>query len=260
LQIFAKIFRIILYMFSHINNALLQIFLACFANFYFSLLISHTNMKTIVFLLGLASILITVQGGVINHPKDANCDVAKFKLCSAYFAAELGIQNLNKNSTLLAFTMSQLLKTRGLDGQKQICKAGKDLRKCAGDQYAACMDLDFLKSQGVSPEDATVFDVLSKQELYICTTGWDVVTKNWDCIQKVSEASEKYLQQCVIDMTKHIQDDPKNLCKYLQQMTDCYDAPYKKSCAPTVPDTLCESIKFSLEPVIPQCTITCPKA
>jgi len=214
-------------------------------------------MKTAIFCFGLIFALTQVQAGVI---KNTNCDAAKFKLCTAYFAAQLGIQNLNKNSTVLTLAISQLLKTKGLDGQKQLCNAGKTLKKCAGDQYDACMSLAFLESQGVTPEDATVFDILSNQELYICTTGWPVITKNWDCIAKVSTASEKYLQQCVADMTKHIQDDPSNLCKYLQQMTDCYSAPFKTACDPAVPAAMCESIKFSMAPVIPQCPITCPKA
>jgi len=215
-------------------------------------------MKSIIFFLGTAFVLTLVQGHVININRNVQCDAVEFKTCVATFASQFGIKNLNKNVTLLALTMAELVKNQGLDGYKHICSAGKNLKQCVGPQYDSCMSKDFLISQGVSAADALGFESLSDQETYICTTGWDVLSKNYDCIQKVTEESQQYFGQCIATMIDNITKDPAHACKYTQEMSDCYAVPFKKACDPAVFQEMCHVIEMAFKPSYPQCTFTCP--
>lgn len=216
-------------------------------------------MKAIIFFLGITFVLTQVHCGVINSPKNVACDAAKFQACIQTFASQFGIKNFDKNVTVYAKAISQLVQNKGLEGLKQACNAGKDLKTCIGDQYDSCLTKDFLVSQGVSLDNALGFESLASEGNYACTDGLNVISQNFDCIENVIIKNAKYFEQCIKDMVKNIEQDPDNPCKYLQELPGCYLVPYKKACHSSVSDVMCQIIKLAMKPAFPQCTITsCP--
>jgi hypothetical protein len=206
---------------------------------------------------GLAVLLTVVQGGVITGGKNAQCDNQKFSTCTDGFAKALGLPEMPTDATVIVKQIASIIGKEGLAGQQKICKALLNMKACLGDQYDSCISMAYLESIGEKPEDAGIFVTLASQENYMCTTGWDTFSKNWDCIADVSAKNYQKLAQCQTDYSKNMQKDPANACKYNQQMDDCYSAPYKAACVSAVYDLMCNSIKVGLVSVFPQCSITC---
>jgi len=195
------------------------------------------------------------KGAVLN----ADCDFHKVVSCTDAFAEEIGLTPMRADPNIIVKKIEEIVQKEGLDGQKKICGIFQNLRTCFGDQYSTCVSMAYLESLGESAQDAATFVVLGNQEKYICTTGWDVSSKNWNCIDKVTKKSQQILAKCQSDYKKSVEQDPKNVCKYTQNMIDCYDAPFKKACIPAVHSTMCDSMKTSFAQILPQCSITCSK-
>jgi len=210
---------------------------------------SKLKMKTLaVVVIGLA-FLAVVQA--------APCDKQKFQQCSDSLAKDLGITG-TADVIILIQKMLDLVLKEGLDGQKKVCTGMKNLKTCLGDQYDSCMSVSYLTSVGIGQEVAIDAVMLAYQQLYVCTTGWDVVSKNWDCLNDVTKKNQDYFKKCLADASAQIAKDPSNACKYIQGYVDCYNDPFKKACVPEVAQVQCESVKVGFAQVLPQCTLNCP--
>jgi len=216
-----------------------------------SFALDHLKMKALL-VVGLA-IFAVAHGGVIN----AKCDDQKFQTCTTTFAKDLGLTEMPTDSKVLVSTLIELLKSKGLDGQKEICKGVQDLKTCLGDQYSTCISVTYLQSIGEKVEDAETFVTLAAQENYMCTTGFDVISKNWQCIADVGKKNVDYFAKCQTDYRKNMQQDPKNICKYDQQFVDCHDGPYQKACVADVRNTMCQVMKVGFAAAVPQCSVNC---
>lgn len=47
-----------------------------------------------------------------------------------------------------------------------------DLKSCFGEQYDACISVDYLISIRVDPVNAQLTVSTAAQQIFICTTGW----------------------------------------------------------------------------------------
>jgi len=198
--------------------------------------------------------LAIAHSGVVVH--GAKCDNQKFQTCTESFAKALGFSNIQE----LLNKFGEILKEEGLNGQKRICTARNDYEKCLGDQYDACFSVDFLKSIGETAENATYIIGAAAQQKYICTSGWDVYSKNWACIHDAPEKYKEDFAKCQHDCEEKMKKDPGNKCLYLQGLFDCVSAVYNKACGPAASATECEIQKASIAPVNPACSFTCPKS
>jgi len=187
----------------------------------------------------------------------AKCDDHKFQQCMGTFAKDLGMAKIPADLTEFVLALAQLVGKEGYEGQKKICTAMKNLKTCLGDQYDSCISVDYLKSIGQPEPSAAGFVGLAAQYGYMCTTGWDIITKQWDCMAKVGKDNLEYIQKCVTDYQANLRKDPGNACKYTQQYTDCYDDPFNKTCGAELAGVLCQSAKVSYAPVLPGCVIIC---
>jgi len=207
-------------------------------------------MKTLVAVVVGIAFLAVVQGA-------AQCDNQKFQQCMEAFAKDLGLAKIPADLTEFILALAQLVQKEGFEGQKKVCTAMKNLKTCLGDQYDSCISVDYLKSIGQSEPTAAGFVGLAAQYGYMCTTGWDVISKNWDCMTDVGKKNLEYIQKCFTDYQANLAKDPANACKYTQEYTDCYDAPYNKTCGAELAGVLCQAAKVSYVPLMPSCSITC---
>jgi len=187
----------------------------------------------------------------------AKCDDKKFQQCMGSFAKDLGMAQIPADLNQFILALAQLVQKEGYEGQKKICTAMKNMKTCLGDQYDSCISVAYLKSTGQSDPTAAGFVALAAQYGYMCTTGWDIISKNWDCMTDVGKKNLAYLQKCLTDFQANLASDPKNACKYTQQYTDCYDDPFNKTCGAELAGTLCQGAKVSYAPLLPSCSIKC---
>jgi len=201
--------------------------------------------------------IIVVTHGEVVKKANANCDQQKLQTCADAFAKNLGLPAMPTDLTKLVQTINEL-ESKGLDGQKQVCNATTGLTSCLADQYSSCISLDYLQhTMGESLQDAmTIVSTLTAQN-YMCTTGWNVISQNYDCLLKTQKNSVQDFKQCSDKFNEDIAKDPKNVCKYSQQLTDCQDNIYKKNCNEALSRTLCETQKAASAAIGSQCTTTC---
>lgn len=185
------------------------------------------------------------------------CDNQKFQQCFGSFTKDLGMTGIPADFTDIGNAVLELLGKEGLEGQKKVCTAVKNLKTCLGDQYDSCMSKDYLVSIGQKADVASTFPTLIDSQNYICTTGWDVFSKNWDCINDVANKNAIYIAKCNSDYDEKKKKDPANACKYTQENADCNFGPFNKGCGSAVASTVCEARKFDYAIDVPGCSISC---
>jgi len=190
---------------------------------------------------------------------DRGCDGQRFRRCLRSYATDLGITEIPKDSVVFVQKLKEIVEDQGVDGLKKECSAGTNLKRCLGTQYDKCISEDYLKSIGVREADAKVFLTLKAQMAYQCTTGLDTLVRNWDCIERVEREQRQQFQRCQSDYARKIQEDPRNICKYTQDMVNCMTTPFKQSCPPTVYGVICHSLQIGITTALPQCSIVCTK-
>jgi len=205
-------------------------------------------MKILVIVVGIA---------LLAAAEAAPCDSQKFQQCLGSFAKDLGMAKIPADINEFALALGQLIQKDGLEGQKKICTAMKNMKTCLGDQYDSCISKAYLESIGESVGNASGFVAMAAEYGYMCTTGWDVISKNWDCMVDVGKKNKEYLAKCLSDYQEKIQKDPANVCKYSQEYANCFFAPYTKGCGSALGSTLCEAMKISSAQILPTCSITC---
>jgi len=211
-------------------------------------------MKT---LLVVCLVLIVVTHGEAVKKANANCSQQRLQGCSDAFAKTLGLPGMPTDLSKLVQTMTDL-ESKDLDGAKQVCKATTGLTSCLDDQYSSCISLDYLHdTMHESPQDAlTIVSTLTGYN-YMCTTGWNVINQNYDCLMKTQKDNVQYFQQCSKKFNEDAQKDPANVCKYTQQLADCQDDIYKKNCNQALSQTMCETQKAIYAATGSKCTISC---
>jgi len=197
--------------------------------------------------------LAVVHGAVVRSP----CDNQKFQTCIGSFAKDLGMAKIPADVNEFILAISQLVQKDGLEGQKKICTAMKNMKTCLGDQYDSCISKAYLESIGESVGNASGFVALAAEYGYECTTGWDVISKNWDCIVDVEKKNKEYFAKCLSDYQEKVQKDPANVCKYSQEYANCFIDPYTKGCGSALGRTLCEAMKITYVQILPGCSIAC---
>jgi len=210
-------------------------------------------MKTLaVVVIGIA-LLAVVQGAT-------QCDKQKFDQASDAFAKELGLPGKPSDVKALLNAMFQLVVKQGLEGQKKICTAFKNLNNTLGDQYDSCFSVAYLKSIGVKPIDASAIVVLAAQQNFICTTGWEVIATNGVCLGTTIAKHWLKMQICGQTYGLKIAKDLTKKCQYTQEFIDCLTDPFKQACDPSLAATICQGMKVGYDIIFPDCSIKCSSA
>jgi len=205
-----------------------------------------------VVVIGVA-LLAVVQGA-------AQCDKQKFDQSTDAFAKELGLPGMPSDVKVIFMTISKLVLTKGLEGQKKVCTAFQNLNTSLGDQYDSCFSSAYLKSIGVNPVEASAIVVFVAQQNFICTTGWEVIVTNAVCMYQTMSKNWVKIQICMQKYGLEMVKDLTKKCQYSQEFIDCVTAPFKEACPASLAATQCQALKIGYGEVFPDCSITCPAA
>jgi hypothetical protein len=93
---------------------------------------------------------------------DAKCDADKLNQCGTTFSKAIGLPSLPDYPSQLDAQVQKLIK-EGQQGKTQLCNADHNLEKCLGDEYKSCVSVDYLKSLGISQQDAEAYNAEMKQ-------------------------------------------------------------------------------------------------
>jgi hypothetical protein len=97
----------------------------------------------------------------VNFASNPTCDQALFTKCTDSFAQALDLPSMPKNATVLFFQIVKITFSSP-QGEGQVCKAVGNLHTCLGQQYIACVSVEFIESIGISAKDSKEFVEISQ--------------------------------------------------------------------------------------------------
>jgi len=188
------------------------------------------------------------------------CDDKKFGQCVQNYAKQLGMKSMPADPTEYARALHSVLEKYGKIGFKKICSSGKKLVTCVGPrQIDTCMNITHLIELGLTQKQAYVYFVIYQGQHFECTKGFKVLYDNFDCITNVEHRSNATFVKCQQDFAKKMKQDPKNYCKYINQLVTCVQKPFSDKCKPEVATTICQTVQAELKSIIPKCQIKCKR-
>jgi hypothetical protein len=195
-----------------------------------------------------------------NSP-DASCNNTSFDKCNVNFAKELNITSPIRTALDFVKVLQKIMAKDGKNGFKKICKAFTNYKKCLGNSYSACINVDYFVKRGIKKQDAYIYVTVIYEFVYECSPGASkVILDNWDCISNVEKEGKVHMKKCVADFMKQVKKRPANVCPLAQRMVACIDFPFGRKCNPAVVSVICNTIKAGLKVSLPKCNISCPNA
>jgi len=209
---------------------------------------------------GIFFLLTGAQSGPINNAKNDECDWNQLRTCAVTFMGELGIKGMPEKATDVTMAIIKIITDEGFNGAKRICVAASNLRECAGSQYDTCITEEHLKQVGISDLDAKLYAIQSQQLKLVCVDNSKSITaENYDCTRNTIQSNTGHFNQCLSTYMDQIKKDPSQLCKYMQEYTECVDQPFEKSCDPVVAKIFCNLSKIQAS-FFTTCSIQCSKS
>jgi len=200
------------------------------------------------------------QVGDDNNDDDdqRKCNDQKLGRCAKAYAKQLGLKGLPADPMEYAKALQAILAKYGKIGFKKICATGAKFGKCLGRQQSAtCMTVKHLMELGLTKRQAIIYIVIGRELQFECTKGFRIYYDNFDCITNVQKRSNETFVKCQQDFDKKIKQDPKNVCKYSQQLVNCDVKPFAEKCKPQVGATVCQTFQVVFKTVLPRCQIKC---
>jgi len=192
-----------------------------------------------------------------NAPKAGKaCDTTVLMRCTMTYIMNFGLNQIPTNESYFEAAFFGYINVQGVDGWRQVRNWTQALQMCVGgmDNFNACYDWNVLMpAWSLDAMNAKMYNVRFLSTAYDVGPGYDVLRRDWYCIQGVYLHEGPVVAQC----WKHFQDqnamNPNMTCQHLTQYLVCIDRPFTQHCGREAGALVCMGERIAYLVYAPDC-------
>jgi len=199
------------------------------------------------------------------------CDFTPFPKCGATFFSQFQLQPQSNGfpASPMSFgrAVQKLVNGTGVQSWTQIKGWYETFISCTGGRrnFNGCLDVNnTMTNLNVNRTVAIFWDIEMRTIEYQVGPGFDVLTKNWYCIQNVYQHEGPHIQTCRDHFNQSEAQNPSRFCNHLSAFLFCVERPFARNCGNEVGGLMCHLERIMYETSHPECQHTvamhCPAA
>lgn len=191
------------------------------------------------------------------------CNGTILTCCDSNFRMALGINSkcsgyeMFVDPECLRNEIEVLYASGDLNGIFSVCSEFYKFQTCLGNSFKECTSPRWQIKNGVSYQQAELYATVFAQFNFACGAGLDTYINEDKCMSSLFKSNSDRLKKCRNEFYNNIAANPAMKCIYLEQLTACYEKPFKDNCGVEAGWWGCEYERIGISLFYPECSPKC---